>query len=163
MPQATALSPGSLLGQDVIRTAATPLMGHINIYNASDVPLSPILRQASLGTLGTTCLVGKDSADISNNTITITCYPGETFHDGTTTRELIDPGSFLVLALLANPEDGIAKWKVVGSGQDQPPPANFNDSGSAATVCDNFSGIELGTAYGGYGGGSSYGYGGYGQ
>jgi hypothetical protein len=101
MPQATALSPGSLLGQGVITTAATPSWGTATSTTPPPGPLSPTLRQASLGTLGTTCLVEKDPNDTSNNAVTVTCYPGETFLDGSTTRTLTNPGDFLMLALLA--------------------------------------------------------------
>lgn len=116
MPQGIADSPGSLLGQDFITTAATPLMGRINPYDATDGPLEPILRQASLGILGTTCLVKK--VDGSSNAVTITCYAGEEFSDGTTTRTLTDPGSFLELLIaavaVADGGDGVARWEVIG-------------------------------------------------
>lgn len=112
MPQATADSPGSLLGQDVITTNATPVMGHINPYDATSGPLAPVLRQAAAGVLGTTCLTKK--VDSSANAVTVTCYAGETFTDGTTTRVLVDPGDFIELLIVAA-SDNVARWEVVGS------------------------------------------------
>jgi hypothetical protein len=149
MPQATALSPGSLLGQGVITTSATPLMGYCNVYSAAGGPLSPTLRQAALGTLGTTCLVEKDPNDASDNAVTVTCYPGETFLDGSTTRTLTNSGDFLMLAILAIP-GGVAQWKVVGSGSSAPAIGERGltlDGGSADTVFDGDSiTVDGGTA-----------------
>lgn len=115
MTQATTYSVSPLLGQDVITTNATPLMSYCNIYNATSGALAPVLRQASLGTLGTTCLVEKYVGDTSGHAVTVTCHSGETFFDGTTTRVLTDPGSFIELAIVAG-SDNVAKWKVVGTG-----------------------------------------------
>jgi hypothetical protein len=168
MAQAVALSPGSLLGQDVLTTAVTPLMGHINVYNAAVGPLAPTLRQASLGTLGTTCLVAKDPNDDSGNDITITCYPGETFFDRTTTtRTLTDPGSYLVLQLIAD-TSGVARWVVVGGGIDTPAASAASDENpDEFSVSNPLTDSDLtrfgerlptGTGYGGYGDGA-YGYG----
>lgn len=137
MPQATADAPGSLLGQGVIATAATPLMGYVNPYDATSGPLAPVLRQASLVVLGTTGLIKK--VDASGNAVTMTCYAGETFSDGTTTRTLTGTGDFLVLSAtavaVADGGDGIARWEVVGSGLGTPTgPGRFFDGGSASTT-----------------------------
>lgn len=150
MPQAIALSPGSLLGQDLIATNKTPLMGYVNIYKGG---LAPVLRQASLSTLGTTCLVELDPNDTSGNALVVACYSGETFVDGTTTRVLTVPGSFLILSPVAG-SDGVAKWKVVGG--DGPSIGGLTiasfDAGGASTVYDAslaFDGGSASTVYGG--------------
>lgn len=137
MTQAITYSVAPLLGQDVITTAATPLVGHINPYDATTGPLAPVLLQASLRTLGTTLLAKK--VDASGNAITMTCYPGDTFSDGTTARTLTGTGDFLVLSpvavAVADGGDGIARWEVVGSGLGTPTgPGRFFDGGSASTA-----------------------------
>ncbi len=122
MTQAITYSVAPLQGQDVITTAATPLMSYVNPYDCSGGPLAPVLRQAALSTLGLTCLIKKAASDTSGNALTITCYAGEEFTDGTTTRTLTGPGDFIELTIVAVPVDaggdGVARWEVIGEGVD---------------------------------------------
>lgn len=134
MPQALTYSWAPLLGLDVITDSRSPLVGHCNVYSAALGPLAPVLRQASTGTLGTICHVEKDPNDISGNAVIFSCSPGETFFDGSTTRALTDSGSFLLLTLVV--KGGVAKWKVVGSGNSGPSLGGQTltiDGGSAGT------------------------------
>lgn len=113
MTQAVTFSWAPLLGQDVLTTAVAPKVGYINVYNLADGAFAVTLRQASVGTLGVLTLIELDPNDVSGNALTINCLPGETFADGSTTRTITDPGTFLVLSTVAGSDD-VARWKEVG-------------------------------------------------
>ena len=111
----TALMVGPLRGKPTITTNSSPTLGDINVYNTTSTgPLSLGLPQLGSGiqTAGASMLLEKDINDITVNTVTFTCYVGDTFADGSTSRVLTDPGSQLMLEVIT--VSGIFYWKVIG-------------------------------------------------
>src|ERR1700756_4676572 len=87
----------TLVGQPVITTTAAPTFGAINKYNASAGSLAVTLPALTGLTVGAYCIVQKDSADTSTNTVTFTRVGGDTFDDTSTSLVLSAPGEMRTL------------------------------------------------------------------
>lgn len=113
-PVVIALGVGPLRWKAPITTAATPTVGDINSYDTTigGAPLNPTMPQAMGQTAGGVMFLEKAASDISTNWVTVSCFPGETFADGTATLVLANGGQSRLLQIVN--VDGVMQFKVIG-------------------------------------------------
>lgn len=87
-------------------------MGYVNSYNASSGPLAITLQALSGTNPGAYCIIEKNIADGTFNTVTFTATGADTFTDGSTSYVLYVPGDQITLQCVAI--SGTNYWKVVG-------------------------------------------------
>lgn len=111
----TALGMGPLKWRDILTAPTSPNVGVCNIYNTTiPGPLAPTLPHVgAIGGAGAIMLVGKDLADTTANAVTFSCFSGEFFTDGTTSKTLLVGGQSLLLVAIA--VSGVIKWQVWAS------------------------------------------------
>src|SRR6516225_12095123 len=110
-PAITMLVP--LRGQPTILQSTTPSLGFINTYNTGQTGSMTVgLPQVVVQTAGAMMLVEKDINDTTTNTVTFTCYQGDSFANGTTSLTLTNPGDQRTLEVIT--VSGVFYWKVMG-------------------------------------------------
>src|SRR6516225_11641524 len=133
---ATAIMIGPLRGKPTIQKTSSPTLGDINVYNTTPTgPLTLGLPQLGSGiqTAGATMLVEKDINDTTTNTVTFTCYVGDSFANGTTSLTLTNPGDQRTLEVIAI--SGVFYWKVIGG---------LGTGSSTTSVIDDEEGNQFG-------------------
>jgi len=166
----TALMVGPLRGKSTILINDSPTLGDINIYNttAAGGSLSMYLPQLGSGiqTAGANMLLEKDLNDVTSNTLTFNCVPGDSFADGSTSLVLTASGAQRMLEVITI--SGVYYWKVIGGLGTATTTINSpDDEGQFGENPDDVSpvaeltlfgeSLPTGTGYGGFGDGL-YGY-----
>jgi hypothetical protein len=101
----------ALLGAATISANTAPTLGTINSYSASGGALVITLPALSgVGNLGAYCIVEKNAADTTVNSITFNCSGADTFDDATTSLVLTHTGEKRVLQVVSI--SGTKYWKV---------------------------------------------------
>jgi hypothetical protein len=118
----TALGIAPLRGKAVMLTAASPTIGDCNVYNTvtAGTALNPTLPQLGAGiqTVGGMMLLEKDPLDGTGNTITFSCFAGDSFTDTSTSLVLAVGGiQCTVEVVQIPPVTGGFFWKIIsGNG-----------------------------------------------
>lgn len=78
-----------LRGAAAVTTSAAPVLGQLNVYNATSAALTPALPALSGLNVGAVAAVQKSTADSSANTVTVSTASGDFFDDGSSTTTVL--------------------------------------------------------------------------
>jgi hypothetical protein len=105
----------ALNGAATLSASTAPTMGSINSYNASSGALTPTLQALSSTNVGATCIVEKNVADTSFNTVVLSANGSDTFDDGTVSLTLFAPGDKFAIQCVSI--SGTKYWKILNNAR----------------------------------------------